>query len=55
MGGACRTLGTYNGNTYPYKVFVGKSEGTTPFGRPRLRGEDNIRMHLMEIGWKGVE
>jgi hypothetical protein len=25
-----------------YRVFVGKSEGKRPVGRPRLRREDNI-------------
>jgi hypothetical protein len=24
-------------------------------GRPRCRWEDNIRMHLREIGWKSVD
>jgi len=27
-------------------------EGKRPFGRPRRRMEDNIRMDLREIGWK---
>jgi hypothetical protein len=26
-----------------------------PFGKPRRRWEDNIRMDLMEIGWEGVD
>jgi len=29
-----------------YRVLVGKSEGKRPLGRPRLRWEDNIKMHL---------
>jgi hypothetical protein len=33
-----------------YKIFVGKSEGDRPLGRPRRRWEDNIRMDLREIG-----
>jgi hypothetical protein len=33
-----------------YKVLVGKSEGKRPFGRPRCRWEDGIRMDLREIG-----
>jgi hypothetical protein len=27
-----------------YRVLVGKPEGKRPFGRPRCRWEDNIRM-----------
>jgi hypothetical protein len=33
-----------------YKVWVGKSEGKRPLGRPRRRWEDGIRMDLGEIG-----
>jgi hypothetical protein len=33
-----------------YRVLVGKPEGRRPLGRPRLRGEDNIRMNLREVG-----
>jgi hypothetical protein len=29
-----------------YWVLVGKSEGKSPLGRPRLRWEDNIKMDL---------
>jgi hypothetical protein len=36
-------------------ILVGKSEGRRPLGRPRLKGEDNIRTNLMEIGWEGVD
>ena len=28
-----------------------KSEEKRPFGRPRRRWEDNIKMHLQEGGW----
>jgi hypothetical protein len=34
-----------------YRVLVGKSEGKRPFGRPRCRWEDNIKMDLLEGGW----
>jgi hypothetical protein len=34
-----------------YKVSVGKTEGRRPFGRPRRRWEDGIRMDFEEIGW----
>jgi hypothetical protein len=33
-----------------YKVLVGKPEGKKPFGRPRRRWENGIRMGLREIG-----
>jgi hypothetical protein len=34
-----------------YRLFVGKSEGKRPLGRPRRRWVDNIRMDLGEVGW----
>ena len=33
-----------------YRVLVWKPEGKRPLGRPRLRREDNIKMHLQEVG-----
>jgi hypothetical protein len=33
-----------------YTIFVGKSEGKRPRGRPRRRLKDNIRMDLRETG-----
>jgi hypothetical protein len=33
-----------------HRVLVGKPEGRSPLGRPRLRWEDNIKMDLQEIG-----
>ena len=39
-----------------HRVLVGKSEGKKPFGRPRRRWEDNIKMSLQEVGcgvWTG--
>jgi hypothetical protein len=38
-----------------YKVLVGNPEGKRPFGRPRRRWEDGIRMYLREIGLGGVD
>jgi hypothetical protein len=38
-----------------YKGLVGKLEGKSSLGRPRLRWWDGIRMELREIGWWGVE
>jgi len=34
---------------------VGKSERRRPFGKPRRRWEDNIRMDIRKIGWEGVD
>jgi hypothetical protein len=33
-----------------YKILVGSREGR-PLGRPRRRLENNIKMHLRELGW----
>jgi hypothetical protein len=35
-----------------YRILVGRPEGR-PFGRPRHRWEDNIKMDLQEVGWGG--
>jgi hypothetical protein len=37
------------------KIFVRKCEGKRPLRRHRHTWEDNIRMDLREIGWKGVD
>jgi len=34
-----------------YRILLGKSEGRRPLGRPRHRWEDNIKMHLQEVGF----
>jgi hypothetical protein len=36
-----------------YMVLVGKPKRKRPFGRPRHRWEDGIKMDLWEIGWGG--
>jgi hypothetical protein len=33
-----------------HRVLVGKPEGKSPVGRPRLKWEDNIKMDLQEVG-----
>jgi hypothetical protein len=33
-----------------HRVLVGKPEGKRPLGRPRRRGEDNIKMDFQEVG-----
>jgi hypothetical protein len=38
-----------------YRILVGRPERRRPLGRPRLRGEDNIKMELQEVGWEGVD
>ena len=35
------------------RVLVGKPEGKRPFGRPRRRWEENIKMDLQEVGGGG--
>jgi hypothetical protein len=34
---------------------VGKPGGKRPFGRPRCRWEDNIKMDLQEVGCGGTD
>jgi hypothetical protein len=34
-----------------YRVLVGKLEEKRPFGRPKRRWEDGIRIDLREMGW----
>jgi len=38
-----------------YRVLVGKPEGKRPYGRPRHRWEDNIKMELQEVGCGGMD
>ena len=38
-----------------YRVSVGKPEVKRPLGRPRHRWEDNIKMDLQEVGWRGMD
>jgi hypothetical protein len=37
-----------------YNILVGKPEEKKPFGRPRCRWEDDIKMGLKEINWEVV-
>jgi hypothetical protein len=41
----------WEGGRKEYRVLVGKPEEKRPFGRPRHRWEDEIRMDLKETGW----
>ena len=47
MGGTCSAYGERRS---VYRVLVGKPEGKRPLGRPRRRGQDNIKMDLQEVG-----
>ena len=38
-----------------YRVLVGKPDGKGPFGRPRRRWEDIIKMDLQEVGCGGMD
>jgi hypothetical protein len=38
-----------------YRVLVGKPEGKRPFGRPRHKWEDNIKMDIQEVGCGGMD
>jgi hypothetical protein len=38
-----------------YRILVRGPEGRRPFGRPRRRWEDNIKMGLQEVGWGGMD
>jgi len=49
MGGACSTYVESSG------VYRGKSEGNSPFGRPRHSWENNMKMGLQEVGCGGMD
>jgi hypothetical protein len=33
-----------------YRIFVGEPDGKRPFGRPRRRWEDNIKVDIQDVG-----
>jgi hypothetical protein len=35
-----------------YRVLVGRPDRKRPLGRPRSKGEDNIKIDLQEVGWE---
>jgi len=50
MGGAC---GAYGGGERCAQGSNGETGGKEPFGRPRRRWEDNIKIDLREVGGGG--
>ena len=40
---------------FVYRVLVGKCEGKSPLGRPRLRWDVNIKMDLQEVRCGGMD
>jgi hypothetical protein len=52
MGRACSAQGRM---INACNILVRKPDGNRARGRSRRRGEDDIRMDLRKIGWKGVE
>jgi hypothetical protein len=38
-----------------YKVLARKPDRKRPLGRTRHRREDNIKMHLQEVEWMGID
>jgi hypothetical protein len=38
-----------------YRVWMGKPEGKRPLRRPKSRWENNIKMDLQEVGYRGTE
>ena len=37
-----------------YRILVGTPEGKRPLRKPKLRGEDNMKMDLQEVGCGGM-
>jgi hypothetical protein len=52
MGRACSTIGE---NRNAYRILMGKPEEKRPLGRPRRRWVNNVKLHLREIGWDGMD
>jgi hypothetical protein len=52
MGGECSKYGE---RRCVYRDLVGNPEGERPFGRPRRRWEDNIKLYLQEVGFEDMD
>ena len=37
-----------------YRILVGRCEGKRQLGRPRRGWEDNIKIDLKDVGWRGM-
>jgi hypothetical protein len=54
MGGACGTLVEIKRQGVK-KTLAEKPERKSPLGRPRSLWDNNTKMDLKQIGWKGVD
>jgi hypothetical protein len=41
--------------TCAYRILVGRSEVTRPLERPRRRWENNTKIDLQDVRWKGMK
>jgi hypothetical protein len=51
MGRASSTNGAKRN---AHRVLVGKTEGSSPLGRPKRRWVNNIKLNLRKIEWGGM-
>jgi len=47
-------VATMGETRHMYNISVGETEEKRPLGRPKHRGEDNIKIYLRGIGWEDV-
>ena len=50
-----RASGMYGGERNLYRILVGKLEGKRPFGRPRQRRKDNMKINLKGTEYKTMD
>jgi hypothetical protein len=55
LAGHVARMGRGEEENNAYRLLVGKPEGKRPLGRPRHRWVDNIKIDLIEIGWRGID
>jgi hypothetical protein len=48
-------VASLGGQERVHMVLAGRPEGKRPFGRPRHRWEDNIKMDLQDVGWGSMD
>jgi hypothetical protein len=46
---------TNGGKRNVYRILMGKPKGKRLLGRSKRRWVDNIKIHLREIGWGGMD